>query len=213
MTSTSWNETLLARWRKVPTAIVADMSEGHCLIDPDIRPLKPAGQQPRLFGHAVTAKVDSPDFGAVLNALELVRPSDVLVIADVTRNPNAMIGGILGGYLHRKGAAGIICDGTIRDVAELAAMENFSVYTRRISPLGPTSAKGTSVNVPIMIGVRTIQPGDLVIGDDDGLVSMTAEEATVLIDKADKKLALEEDWQRKLTSGETISSVFGLEVP
>jgi 4-hydroxy-4-methyl-2-oxoglutarate aldolase len=213
MSSQTWTPHLLSRWRDVPTAIVADMSGGKCLIDPDIRPLKPAGLQPRLFGHVVTAKVDSPDFGAVLHALENIKSGDVLVIADGTPNLHAMIGGILGGYLHRKGAAGIVCDGAIRDVAELAAMKNFSVYARRISPLGPTGAKGTAVNVTVRIGQRTIQPGDLVIGDDDGLVSMTTEEGAALISKAETKLALEDEWQRKLKSGETVSSVFGLAMP
>jgi 4-hydroxy-4-methyl-2-oxoglutarate aldolase len=211
--TTTWSEELLARYRDVPTAIIADISDGRCLIDPDIRPLRPAGQQPRLLGRAVTAKVTAPDFGAVLRALDEVKAGDVLVIAEGTASDHAMIGGILGGFLHRKGASGLVCDGAIRDVAELAAMENFSVYARRISPQGPTSANGASVNVPVMIGQRRISPGDLVIGDDDGLVSVTPEEVADLIDKAEAKLAREDEWQRKLKSGETILSVFGLEAP
>jgi 4-hydroxy-4-methyl-2-oxoglutarate aldolase len=213
MTKASWDHSLLARWRDVPTAIIADMSGGQCLIDPILCPLKPPGQQPRLFGRVVTAKVQSPDFGAVLRALETVQQGDVLVIADETPSHHALIGGILGGYLHRKGAAGIVCDGTIRDVAELAAMPNFSVYARATSPLGPTSAKGTSVNVPVMVGTRRIAPGDLLIGDDDGLVAMTPDEGAALIEKAEAKLALEDEWQRRLKAGEALSSVFGLAVP
>jgi 4-hydroxy-4-methyl-2-oxoglutarate aldolase len=71
----------IERWRKIPVAIAVDVSKGACLIDPAIRPLRPAGQQPRLFGRAVTAMCEPPDFGAVLRALDLVKSGDVLMIA------------------------------------------------------------------------------------------------------------------------------------
>jgi 4-hydroxy-4-methyl-2-oxoglutarate aldolase len=202
---------LVARWRNIPTAVIADMSKGAALIDPAIRPLKPAGQQPRLFGFAVTAHCTPPDFGAVLHALDLVQPNDVLVITTNANTSHAMIGGILGGYLHRKGAAGIVCDGAIRDVAELAAMENFSVYTRTITPLGPTGVSGGGVNIDVTIGNATIHPGDLIIGDDDGLVRLSPSLAASLIDAAETKLAKEDEWIASLKSGKSIAQVFNLQ--
>lgn len=211
--SGNWDLTLLDRWRQVPAAVAADVSGGRCLISPDIRPLLPPGRQPRLFGTAVTAQVTAPDFGAVLRALEAVGKGDVLVIADGAPGDHAMIGGILGGFLHRRGAAGIVCGSTIRDVAELAAMEDFAVYARRISPLGPTGAAGGAVNVPVAVGGRSISPGDLLIGDDDGLASLTPGEAGALIGKAEAKLALEEEWQRRLKAGDAVAAVFGLDAP
>jgi 4-hydroxy-4-methyl-2-oxoglutarate aldolase len=205
-----WDADLVNRWRDVPTAIIADVSEGRCLIDPKIRPLRPAGQQPRLFGFAITAHCMPPDFGAVLRALEEMRAGKVLVIAAQAHADNAMIGGILGGYLHRKNAQGVVCDGAIRDVAELAGFNGFSVYARHITPRGPMGAARGSVNIEVMIGARVVSPDDLIIGDDDGLVCLSQTEATALIEKAEAKLRLEDDWQRRLKSGENVKSVFGL---
>ena len=200
----------MERWRNVPTAIIADVSGGACLIDPAIRPLRPAGQQPRLFGRAVTARCAPPDFGAVLHALDVVKAEDVLVIDAQGITGHAMIGGILGGHLHRKGAAGIVCDGAVRDVAELAVMDDFPVYSRAITPRGPTAWEQGAVNRAVVIGGRTIDAGDLVIGDDDGLVSLTPKEQEELIAKAEAKLALEAEWISRLSSGESVAAVFSL---
>ncbi len=129
----------LDRWQLVPPAIVADISKGACQIDPAIRPLLPPGRQPKLFGRAVTALCAPPDFGAVLHAMDLVGKGDVLVIAAGGDRVTAMIGEILGGQLSRAGAAGLICDGAIRDVGELAGIANFAVFTRHTTPRGPAS--------------------------------------------------------------------------
>ena len=200
----------LARWRKVPTAIVADVSNGACLIDPDIRPLLPPGQQPRLFGFAVTAICEPPDFGAVLHALDLIEPDDVLLIDAKGHRDNAMLGEILGGHLRRKRAAGVVCNGAVRDVAELAGWHDLSVFTRFITPCGPTGVQLGAVNGPANIGGRVIEPGDLIIGDDDGLVSLNAEMIRTLIDTAEAKLASEEKWQANLSAGKTIKETFSL---
>lgn len=142
---------LLERWRKIPVAVLVDVSNGTCQIDPGIRPLRAPAQQPRLFGRAVTALCAPPDFGAVLGALDLVKAGDVLVIAAQGNAQHAMIGGILGGHLRRKGAAGIVCDGAIRDVAELASWNELSVYSRSITPLGPTGVSLGEVNAPVWL--------------------------------------------------------------
>jgi 4-hydroxy-4-methyl-2-oxoglutarate aldolase len=209
-TSLQVNAQEIERWRNVPTAIIADVSKGACLIDPDIRPLMPPGKQPRMFGFAVTALCQPPDFGAVLHALELVRLGDVLVIDAGAHRDNAMIGGILGGHLRRKGAAGILCDGAVRDVAELAGWPDLPVFARFITPRGPTGAQQGEVNATTTIGGRKVSPGDLVIGDDDGVVVLNAEMIRTLIDAAEAKLALEEKWQASLAAGKSVKETFGL---
>ena len=200
----------MARWRRIPAAVAADISQGKCLIDPAIRPLLPPGQQPRLFGRAVTAICQPPDFGAVLHALDLIEPGDVLVIDAKGHGAHAMIGEILGGHLRRKGATGIVCDGAVRDVCELAAWPELSVYARSITPLGPTALVQGEVNGRATIGGRSVGPGDLLLGDDDGLVSLNADDVVSLIDAAEEKLTLEAKWQAELAAGKSIRQVFGL---
>lgn len=202
--------TLLKRWAAVPAAIIADVSKGAALVDPAIRPLRPAGQQPRLMGRAVTAICAPPDFGAVLAVLDGVQPGDVLVIDAQGFRTHAMIGEILGGFLRRRGAAGIVCDGAVRDVAELAGWDGFSVFSRHISPAGPTGWAEGVVNGVAQLGGKAISPGDLVIGDDDGLVVLTPEMIRTLIEPAEAKMALEVKWQQSLGSGKSVKETFGL---
>jgi 4-hydroxy-4-methyl-2-oxoglutarate aldolase len=104
-------------WRAVPVAVAVDLGRDVGQIDPAIRPLLPAGRQPRLFGRALTALCEPPDFGAVLYALDQVEPGDVLMIAAAGHAETAMIGEILGGHLRRRGGRGLVCDGAVRDVA------------------------------------------------------------------------------------------------
>ena len=122
------------RWRGVPVAVAVDLGRDVGQIDPAIRPLRPPGRQPRLFGRAVTALCEPPDFGAVLHALDLVEPGDVLAIAAAGHAETAMIGEILGGYLRRRGCRGLVCDGAVRDVATLAGWDDFAVFARWITP-------------------------------------------------------------------------------
>jgi regulator of RNase E activity RraA len=207
------SESLLDRWRNVPAAIIADVSGGACLIDPAIRPLLPPGKSVRLFGRAVTARCEPPDFGAVLHALDLVGKGDVLVIDAQGNRDHAMIGGILGGHLQSCGAAGVVCDGAVRDVMELAAWDDFAVFSRSVTPRGPTAWEKGEVNGAATIGGRTVNPGDLIIGDDDGLVALSSNEAATLIGKAEQKLALEAQWIEALASGRSVAEVFGLKRP
>ena len=160
-------------WRGVPVAIAVDLGRDIGQIDPAIRPLNPPGKQPPLFGRAVTALCEPPDFGAVLHALDIVGPGDVLVIAAAGNSEFAMIGEILGAQVRRRGGVGVVCDGAVRDVATLAAWPDFSVFARFVTPRGPTSMERGSVNLPVVVGGRLVTPGDLVIGDDDGLVALS----------------------------------------
>jgi regulator of RNase E activity RraA len=122
-----------------------------------------------------------------------------------------MIGDILGGHLHRQGAAGLVCDGAVRDVAGLAAMKGLSVYSRAVNPLGPTTAHRGEVNGAVKLGGITVAPGDLLMGDDDGLVALPPPLLERLIDAAEAKLRLEAEWTARLTAGEPIRKIFKLD--
>jgi 4-hydroxy-4-methyl-2-oxoglutarate aldolase len=200
----------IAPWRAVPVAVAVDLSRDVGQIDPAIRPLRPPGEQPRLFGCAVTALCEPPDFGAVLYAVDLVRPGDVLVIAADGHAETAMIGEILGGHVRRLGGAGLVCDGAIRDVATLAGWAEFSVFARSITPHGPSSAERGAVNLSVVIGGQLVSPGDLIIGDDDGLVALAPVTVRGRIGEAEAKLAHEAEWETSLAGGRSVSETFGL---
>ncbi|WP_027135688.1 RraA family protein [Geminicoccus roseus] len=203
----------IERWRSVPVAVAVDVGQALGQIDPAIRPLRPAGQQPRLFGRAVAATCAPPDFGAVLWAVDQVQAGDVLVIAAGGHAETAMIGEILGGQLRRRGAVGLICDGAIRDVGTLAAWADFPVFSRHVTPRGPSSAERGSVNAPVVVGGCLVHPGDLIIGDDDGLIALRPEAVRSRIGDAEGKLRLESEWEASLAGGRSIRDTFNLADP
>lgn len=200
----------LARWRAVPVAVAADLGGEIALVDPGIRPLCPPGRQPRLFGRAVTARCAPQDFGAVLAALERIGTGEVLVIDAGGAGDCAMLGEILGGHLRRLGAAGVVCDGAVRDVATLAGWADFAVFARHVIPRGPMSAQAGATGVAVGIGGATVHPGDLILGDDDGLVVLPPRAVTARIAEAEAKLALEAEWEARLAGGASVAEVFGL---
>lgn len=206
------SDTEIDQWRAVPVSIVVDIAPA-CLIDAAIRPIRPATQQPRLVGRAVTARCDTPDFGAVLHALDHVTKGDVLVIATQGRISHAMIGEILCGHLRDKGAVGVICDGAIRDVTALAQWDDFAVYSRAITPRGPDGAIKGDVQATVPFGNCVIAPGDLILGDDDGLCALPAATARAILGTAQEKIATEERWIAALKSGKPVRDVFDLDAP
>jgi 4-hydroxy-4-methyl-2-oxoglutarate aldolase len=201
------------RWRDIPVAVAVDVGRARGQIDPAIRPLTPGGRQPRLFGRAVTALCEPPDFGAVLVAIDRTGAGEVLVIAAHGHAETAMIGEILSGQLRRRGAVGVVCDGAIRDVGRLAQWPDFSVFTRHVTPRGPWSAERGAVNAPAVVGGRIVRPGDLLIGDDDGLVALDPDSVRSLIGDAEAKLRREAEWQESLAAGRSMAETFGLQEP
>ncbi|MFT4148782.1 MAG: hypothetical protein QM656_01190 [Paracoccaceae bacterium] len=209
-TAAPLSQDLIARWRQIPVAVAVDLAPG-CQISPAIRPLRPAGQQPLLCARAVTVRCEAPDFGAVLKSLSFVRAGEVLVIDAAGHGTNAMIGDVLGGHLHRGGGAGIVCDGAIRDTGALAGFPGFSVYHRHVNPRGPVGAEQGAVNVAVRIGGRMVHPGDLILGDDDGLAALGPGQLAGLIDAAEAKLRLEADWTAQLSAGVPVERIFGID--
>lgn len=201
---------LLNRWRSIPVAVIVDQAP-ECQIDIAIRPLLPPGRQHGLFGLAATARCEPPDFGAVLQAIAGIQPGQVLAIDAAGESAWAMIGDVLGGHLQRVGATGIVCDGAVRDVANLAGMAGLSVYARHINPRGPTGANAGQAGGPVVIGGCAVRPGDLLIGDDDGLAALTPAQMVRLIDACEAKLTLEAEWTRRLAADESIAAIFGLQ--
>lgn len=204
----------IARWAAVPVAVAVDLGRDAAgQIDPAIRPLRGAGLQPRLFGQAVTLRCEPPDFGAVLHAMDVIRPGQVLMIDAGGHRDTAMIGDILSGHLRGRGVAGVVCDGAVRDTGTLGAWDDFAVFARWITPRGPTGAERGAVNLPVVIGGCPVAPGDLVIGDADGLVVLSPHMVRAGIAAAEAKLGREAEWTRALACGLSAAEVFGLPPP
>ena len=206
------DDDLLERWRKIPVAVAVDLDDSIRQIGPLVRPIRNKGEQPLLFGRIVTAFCEAPDFGAALCALDVAGPGDVLVIAADAYTDCAMIGEILGGHLKSNGVTGLVVDGAIRDVKTLASWSDFPVYARSINPKGPAAANSGQVNSRVNITGVQLEPGEIILGDDDGLVVLSQHELASWIDAAEARLELENDWIHRLKQGEPARSIFSLEI-
>jgi regulator of RNase E activity RraA len=136
-----------------------------------------------MAGTAVTVRSRGGDNLTMLRAYEYCRPGDVMVIdcgGDVT---NAVLGGILSYYGATIGLSGMVVDGAIRDVAEIRERD-FPVYARGINHRGPYKDGPGEINVPVSIGGMVVNPGDIIVGDQDGLLAFAPAEAGALIVKA-----------------------------
>lgn len=202
---------LVERWAGVPASVAADILEGRTLVDPAIRPLRPFPPGGRLVGSAVTAFCEGTDYGAAHHAIAVAGAGDVIVIEAGGRQSPAVIGELLSGAARRKGIAGVVVNGAVRDTGRLARWGDFVVYARHVTPRGPSSMDRGTVNDTIAFAGARVAPHDLILGDDDGLVVIPRDEAEARLAAALARVAAEEGWERALASGKTTLEVF--EVP
>ncbi|HEX2727663.1 MAG TPA: RraA family protein [Beijerinckiaceae bacterium] len=200
---------VLRGWAGIPTTIASDVCGGRLLLDPGIRPLRALGGS-RLFGPAMTAWCEPADIGAAIHAIEIAQPGDIIVIDAGASLQTAVVGEHLCGVARRRGVAGLVAHAAVRDVATLAAWPDFPVFALGQTARGPVSVERGAVNDTIICGGVVVRPHDLVLADDDGVIVIPREEAEPLLAKARDKLALEQEWDRRLSAGESMLDVFGL---
>lgn len=137
----------------------------------------------KLVGTALTVKTRPGDNLYIYKAMTLLKPGHVLVVDAGGEISNACVGEIMKRYLQTLGCKGVIVNGAIRDVS---AFENddFPCYAKGISHRGPYKDGPGLINVPVNIGGQVIQPGDVIVGDEDGIVCFPLAEAYSLIQKA-----------------------------
>ena len=188
----------LAALRDIPVAALSDNMHrniGTVGLQPYHRPVKPT-----MAGTAVTARSRGGDNLTYLRALEFCRPGDVLLIDAGGDVNNAVAGGILTYYAATIGLAGVVIDGAIRDVAEIRERE-FPVYARGVTHRGPYKDGPGEINVTVSVGGMVVNPGDIVVGDQDGLLAIPQEGVGELIDKARGVLAAEAQTLRAMKEG------------
>ncbi|WP_247361179.1 RraA family protein [Ralstonia pseudosolanacearum] len=186
---------LIAALRALPVAAISDnmhRNMGTGSLQPFHKPTATT-----MAGTAVTARSRGGDNLTYLRALEFCRPGDVLVIDAGGDLQNAVVGGILTYYAARIGAVGVVIDGAVRDVAELRERA-FPVYARGVTHRGPYKDGPGEINVPVSVGGMIVHPGDIVVGDQDGLLAIPPADVPLLIDKARAVLAAEAETMRAM---------------
>jgi regulator of RNase E activity RraA len=189
---------VLAALRDIPVSALSDNMHrniGSVGLHPYHMPVKQT-----MAGTAVTARSRGGDNLTYLRALEFCRPGDVLLIDAGGDLNNAIVGGILSFYAASIGVVGIVIDGAIRDVAEIRERE-FPVYARGVTHRGPYKDGPGEINVTVSVGGMVVNPGDIVVGDQDGLLAIPQEGVEELIGKARNVLEAEAETMRAMKEG------------
>nr|WP_314586285.1 RraA family protein [uncultured Pseudomonas sp.] len=187
----------VARYREVPVANVSDSMNRMTAGGSRLRPMHRQGV---LAGPALTVKARPGDNLMLHYALDIAEPGDVIVVDAGGDLTNALIGEMMVAYALKRGVAGIVINGAIRDAANIGAGD-FPLFAAGISHRGPYKDGPGEINVPIAIDGMVIEPGDLIIGDDDGLLCVPYDQVAEVYDRATAKHAAEEMQMRQIAEG------------
>ncbi|MCD7441209.1 RraA family protein [Streptomyces lincolnensis] len=180
----------------IPTTTLADLLGREQVMDIGIRPLW--GPAPRIAGPAFTVRCPPGDNLMLHAAIHRAEPGSVVVVESGDLD-HALAGGNVCAVAQRRGIAGFVADGLIRDLAEVRDLR-FPVYARGIIPIPGTKAAVTPLGEPVRCGGVTVAPGDIVVADEEGVVTVPAARHTETLTTARAKLAKEaaetlDDWE------------------
>ena len=179
------------------SSIFADVAGRRGAMDGRIQALVPAM---RVCGPAFTIDVRPGDNLMIHAAMAMAKPGDVLVIDGKADRTAALMGSIMLNACKRLGFAGVVLDASIRDTEELREL-GFPVWSIGANPNGPTKGVPGRINWPISCGGVTVNPGDLIVGDADGITVVEREKAASLLPLAARKVADERQRIAEITGG------------
>jgi regulator of RNase E activity RraA len=171
--------------------------------------IKPVAAGMRLCAQARTVVAMAADGGIVQVALTLARRGEAIVMDAGGVPDTAVWGGIATAAARALGIAGIVIDGAVRDLADIRA-DGLPTFARAAVPRGPHDGFGGIIDCPIAAGGVPVRPGDLVLGDDDGVVVVPLERAAEVLRKAEAHLAKEQSWLSAIAAGKTVPELFGM---
>jgi 4-hydroxy-4-methyl-2-oxoglutarate aldolase len=176
------------------------------LMKPYMRPIYSTA---KVAGPAVTVLSHPGDNLMIHAAVEICQPGDVLVVALVSESTDGMFGELLACSVRAHGVAGVVIDAGVRDVADLTEMK-FPVWAKAICAQGTVKETAGSVNVDVVCAGALVHPGDVIIGDLDGIVVVPREQVAEVARLGGERLVKEQRSRERLSSGELGIDMYGL---
>jgi 4-hydroxy-4-methyl-2-oxoglutarate aldolase len=192
---------LVAAFRDVPCGFVVDAQQGRGALDRAIKAMFPshAGMD-RCCGPAITCACGPDDNLALAVAVAMARPGDVIVCATEGFEHGAVCGDLLAGMARNKGVAALVTDGVVRDGVGLRDM-GLPVFARGITPNSCVRSGPGSVGLPVVLAGRAVAPGDLVVADEDGVVTVPLAEIAGVRQRLAQVMAAEAEMLARVKGG------------
>ncbi len=178
---------VVAEFSKIPSANIGDaLKRMYCMFGG----IKPFNKK-SFCGAAVTVKLPAGDNLAAQTALDYIQPGDIMVIDGAGYEDRAVLGGMMLEYAKLKQVGGFVVNGAIRDLDEVKASQ-IPVFAKSVTSLGPYREGPGEINVPVVCGGQVVMPGDILVGDTDGVVVIPRDFAQDILEKAKANYAYEQ---------------------
>lgn len=185
---------VIEQFKAVPTTAISDVLKGLNNINPAVKPLK---DEYKIAGRAFTVKTAVGDNLAVLRAIKEAQPGDIIVVDAKGDTYRAIAGDFVVGMMQTMGLGGLVVDGVIRDIVAIKQL-NFPVFARGTTVSSGSKNGPGETNVPISCGGAPVNPGDIIVGDVDGVVVIPQERAEEVLEKAKQKMKADEEREAKI---------------